>query len=242
MIQNMALALVSVLFIAAVPQLTTDPTWTLVLVALGNFGFSWFGYPMISAVTDTVIFLVLGDQKTLYGQQKVGCPIGFALAVFFTGSLMETMGAYALFVVFSACVVSLIVTVAVLHIPSPTSTLPSKTTCSSTQLQPAMDDADDQSHSSYGSVDIPNIEMSATKTTMWSLLEDVDAQRFFAVMVAMGMAIAVIQAFLFLFMQKDLGASPAMVGWLGPLGSSTEIICFFFSKQVMPNQGHKPSH
>ncbi|KAI8066513.1 major facilitator superfamily domain-containing protein [Gongronella butleri] len=253
MIQNMLLGWMAVLSIAVVPLITDNHLLALLLVSVGNFGFSWFGYPIIAAAVDTVIFMVLGDNKALYGQQKIGCPIGYGLAVFLTGMGMQFMGAYALFVVYSVCVIAFVITVAVMDLTPATKP---EDALLSTESHHLHGDESDSSASSYGSLDngrqhdhhhhhaapmeaATGVDPVAASASIWSLLRDRDAARFFAVMVTTGFAIAIVQAFLFLFMQKDLGASPALVGWLGPLGSSTEIIFFFFSKPLFAALGPK---
>jgi hypothetical protein len=41
------------LFIAFVPLLTDEMGMTMILVSLGCFGFSWFGYPVVVAAVDS---------------------------------------------------------------------------------------------------------------------------------------------------------------------------------------------
>lgn len=47
-----------------------------------------------------------------------------------------------------------------------------------------------------------------------------------------GIVLSMIVNFLFLFMSQDLHTPASWIGWTGPLGGITELICFCFSKQV----------
>ncbi|KAI8081601.1 major facilitator superfamily domain-containing protein [Halteromyces radiatus] len=268
MITNMAVSTVSVLFIAIVPYLTNEMGMTMMLVTLGCFGFSWFGYPVIAAMVDSVTFLVLGDYKELYGQQKTGCPVGYGLSVFLTGLLMESIGPYAMFPVYTFFSLSFIITVALLDftprkkspclyddIDSSSPTLLTSTTQINNTPKNSSISSSDSSTNGYGSVDTINNDMDVdieddddddevdrkqqtlSSVSMWSLLANPESCLFFLVTILMGFSIAVIQAFLFLFMRNDLHASPSMIGLLGPLGSSTEIVCFYFSKQIFTRIG-----
>ncbi|CAO3592027.1 unnamed protein product [Absidia cylindrospora] len=248
MIVNTAISILSVLFIATVPLLTNETGMTLILVSLGNFGFSWFGYPVIAAMVDSVTFLVLGDFKELYGQQKTGCPIGYGLSVFLTGLTMDWIGPYALFAIYTLFALCFIVTIAVLDFTPRKKQQEQQHSITPDSSSPTINSS---SNSSYGSVDVDTVAIEddddenngkqhqSSTSTIWSLLATPDSCQFFFVMILMGFSIAVIQAFLFLFMRNDLHASPAMIGLLGPLGSSTEIVCFFFSKQIFGRLGPK---
>ncbi|KAF7727222.1 hypothetical protein EC973_007920 [Apophysomyces ossiformis] len=155
--------------------------------------------------------MVLGDHKELYGRQKMGCPIGFGIAVFLTGFFMEEFDTtYALFGVFAACAIGCILTVALMDFT------PYRVKCSGSEEAGRSSDVD----------------ILAPPGSMWDILRSGDALQFLTVMIALGFCINVILAFLFLFIRDNLGATPALVGLLGPLGSSTEVICFFFSKEA----------
>lgn len=155
---------------------------------------------------------------------------------------MEWFGPYALFGVYTCFALSFIATVALLdftphrkpifnddssssHHPSRIGGNDTPSSYGSTDTITAIDDED-------GSDDDNEEDPKQSLPTIWSLLATPESSQFFLVVVMMGFATAIIQAFLFLFMRNDLHASPVMVGLLGPLGSSTEIVCFFFSKNV----------
>ncbi|CAO3619240.1 unnamed protein product [Mucor hiemalis] len=84
-----------------------------------------------------------------------------------------------------------------------------------------------------------DIRVTTESPTMWTLLKEPDAVQFFTYMTMMGFAIAVIQAFLFLYFENDLHGTSAMVGLFGPLGSSTEVVVFFFSKEIHQRLGSR---
>lgn len=194
--------------------LAADTEWPrIALTSLGCFGYAFFGYPVIAALVDSVILRVLADKKDLYGRQKIGVPIGFASSVFFTGLLTEKLDSlYALFIIFTIYNLAFIVTVYF------------------TNMEPFGDE--------YKQLYVNNTAMGEendeihVRPSMWTLLKDPDAVQFFTFMTWMGFCIAIVQAFLYLYFENELHGTPFMVGLFGPLGSSTEIIVFFFSKQV----------
>jgi hypothetical protein len=202
------------------------------LTSCGCFGYAFFGYPVIAALVDSVILRVLADQKDLYGRQKIGVPIGFASSVFLTGLLTEKLETlYALFIVFTVYNLAFVITVAV------------------TDLEPhyrQLEEQDDDTFT-YGSMspttasvtiedDDDNISVTKKEDiSMWLLLQEAEVIQFFTFMTMMGFSFAVAQAFLYLFFENDLHGTSAMVGLFGPLGSSTEVVCFFFSKEVCLN-------
>jgi hypothetical protein len=158
---------------------------------------------------------------------------------------MEWFGPYALFGVYTCFALSFIATVALLdftphrkpilndddyssHEPSLVQGNDTPSSYGSTNTITAINDDDDDDDDDDDNEDDPKKPLP----TIWSLLATPESSQFFLVVVMMGFATAIIQAFLFLFMRNDLHASPALVGLLGPLGSSTEIVCFFFSKRV----------
>lgn len=211
--------------IALVPFIA-DTEWTrIAFTSIGCFGYAFFGYPVIAALVDTVILRVLADKKDLYGRQKIGVPIGFASSVFFTGLLTEKLDSlYALFIIFTIYNLSFIITVWF------------------TNIEPYHDEYKPIDYRSISPVDYrstspiviqdENDEIPVSPPSMWTLLKDPDAVQFFTFMTLMGFCIAIVQAFLYLYFENDLHGTPFMVGFFGPLGSSTEIIVFFFSKQV----------
>lgn len=218
------------------PYLSETEWIRIALTSIGCFGYAFFGYPIIAALVDTVILRVLANRKDLYGRQKIGVPIGFATSVFLTGFLTEKLDSlYALFIVFSIYCLAFVITIAVIDLEP--------------HYQP-IDDIDD----TYGSMS-PTTDAAAAAAaavviedmddgicvtpdpSMWHLLQEPEAVRFFTFMTTMGFAIAVVQAFLYLFMENNLHASSTLVGLFGPLGSITEIIVFFFFKQVLHRLG-----
>ncbi|CAO3617634.1 unnamed protein product [Cunninghamella blakesleeana] len=266
MITNMLIALVSLLFIGIVPTLTEDVWNTVILVSIGCFGWSWFGYPVIASFVDSVTFLILGDYKELYGRQKIGCPIGYGLSIFLAGMTTEMFGPYAFFGVYAFFTIAFLVTVIQLNFtPHKKPTMISSTSSvSRTNSQDSNhygsfnddnennmdpihiedDDDDDDIIASNTIVssddnEMKLLEQQQQQLSIWYLLKNPDAVQFFLVMSLMGFSIAVVQAFLFIFMRNDLHASPGTIGLLGPLGSFPEAIGFFFAEQIHSRLGPK---
>jgi Na+/melibiose symporter-like transporter len=171
------------------------------------------------------VFRVLGDQRErLYGRQKMCVPVGFASSVFLTGFLIEKLGsAYALFIVFAVYNMGFIITCFFTDMEAQASS-----------YQKLDDDAED-----YGAISSEDDAITVAQETavaeeesFWDLLKQPNAKAFYAFMLMMGCSLAVIQAFLYIYFENDLHGSAAMTGLLGPLGSSTEFICFFFFKEI----------
>ncbi|KAI8640363.1 major facilitator superfamily domain-containing protein [Parasitella parasitica] len=231
MISNMLVALVCILSIGCVPYLSETEWVRITLTSIGCFGYAFFGYPVIAALVDTVILRVLANRRDLYGRQKIGVPIGFATSVFLTGFLTEKLDTlYALFAVYLVYCLGFVVTAAVIDL--------------NPHYEP-IENLDD----TYGSLspttgiddvvieDVNDGIRVTPDPSMWHLLQEPEAVQFFAYMTAMGFAIAVVQAFLYLFMENDLHAPSSLVGLFGPLGSITEVIVFFFFKHVLDRMG-----
>ncbi|ORY93364.1 major facilitator superfamily domain-containing protein [Syncephalastrum racemosum] len=224
---NMTVALVTVLCVTLVPSLTDDQTVATVLVSLCDFGFAFFGYPIIATMVDSITLRVLGDRKEqLYGRQKAFGPLGFGGSVFLTGLVMDRFGPYALFGSYAFFVISFLITAFF------------------TSFEPYAwhDDEVDHSHSSRSSsfdgtvahTDSlrSDLDKEEKPPTISDLLVCEGAARFFTVMTLLGVCMSVFFAFLTLFIGTDLHGSPALLGLLGPLGSSVEIVCFFFTKEI----------
>lgn len=198
------------------------------MTCLGCFGYAFFGYPVIAALVDSVILRVLAEKKDLYGRQKIGVPIGFASSVFLTGYLTEKLDSlYALFIVFTFYNLSFILTVWFVDVEphhfeyKPVDQVYGSTTSPILILDPPTIIISEEEH--------PPV---VTKPNMWTLLKDPNAVQFFTFVTLMGFCLAVVQAFLYLYFENDLHGTSTMVGLFGPLGSSTEIVVFFFSKEV----------
>ncbi|CEP16056.1 hypothetical protein [Parasitella parasitica] len=235
MISNMLIALVCILSIGLVPYLSETEWIRITLTSIGCFGYAFFGYPVIAALVDTVILRVLANRKDLYGRQKIGVPIGFATSVFLTGFLTEKLESlYALFAVYFVYCVGFVITAAVIDL-SPHYQPIENISDTYGSLSPPADDTDAE-------VVIEDVNDGIRATpdpSMWHLLQEPEAVQFFTYMTALGFAIAVVQAFLYLFMENDLHAPSSLVGLFGPLGSITEVIVFFFFKHVLHRMGSR---
>ncbi|KAI9470850.1 MAG: major facilitator superfamily domain-containing protein [Benjaminiella poitrasii] len=246
MITNMLIALICILSIGAVPYLSDEDWIRILLISICCFGYAFFGFPVIAALVDTVILKALANRKDLYGRQKIGVPIGFAISVFLTGLLMEKLDTpYALFIVFATSNILFVLTVWYMDFEDK----------DDKQVIFVNDNNDVKSVTEYGATSsngsssivvedehevddetvnfLKDIENDDRMTvSMWHLLKDPEACQFFYSMILVGCSIAVVLAFLYLFIETDLHGSPTLIGLLGPLGSSTELVCFFFSKEV----------
>ncbi|KAK4517049.1 FK506-binding protein 5 [Mucor velutinosus] len=239
MIRNMLIALLCILFIGLVPYLSNTEWIQIALTSMGCFGYAFFGYPIIAALVDTVILRVLAHRKDLYGRQKIGVPIGFATSVFLTGFLTEKLDSlYALFIVFTVYCLGFVITLAVVDI-NPHYYEPVETGEEVDDTYGSMSPNNNSVEQATAVVieDVNDGICATPDPSMWHLLQEPEAIQFFTFMTTMGFAIAVVQAFLYLFMENDLHASSFLVGLFGPLGSITEIIVFFFFKQVLHRLG-----
>lgn len=69
-------------------------------------------------------------------------------------------------------------------------------------------------------------------STLLELLKKPEVSLFFLTMMLMGASLNMVVSFLFIYLKQDLGASSSQVGLTGLIGSSTELIFFFYSKDV----------
>ncbi|CEP10216.1 hypothetical protein [Parasitella parasitica] len=70
-------------------------------------------------------------------------------------------------------------------------------------------------------------------TTLIQLLKKPDVSLFFLTMMLMGASLNMVVSFLFIYLKQDLGASSSQVGLTGLIGSSTELVFFFYSKDLI---------
>ncbi|KAI9496315.1 major facilitator superfamily domain-containing protein [Zychaea mexicana] len=249
---NMLIGLVFILSISLVPSITTSNSneWTITtLVSIGCLGYAFFGYPIIGTCVDCATLRVLGDRKQqLYGKMKMGCPVGFGLSVFLTGISIDLWGPYALFGIFATCVLSFVCTCLLTDLepyPWPQQRRPinnsNRTTTAAAGQHHHHDDVivygddDDDGGEVDGdndNVDDDDDDKLKSPSSIWDLATQPQAVRFFIVMTLLGIVMGNVTAFLFLFIEKDLHGSPALVGLLGPLASCTEVVCFFFAKDI----------
>ncbi|KAI7869195.1 major facilitator superfamily domain-containing protein [Spinellus fusiger] len=256
MILNTLVAIIFILSISAVPWMATNSTTTIVLVSLGCFGYSFCGYPMVAAMVDCVTLRALGEDKALYGRQKIGCPIGVSTSVFLVGSLQESFGTpYALFWVYTAYALGFIVTLVFTDLTpyhSPVDSSSPIHSCQPTHTSYSVASGQERvhgdGHATGGGADgqedgcdgedftqslLPATEhKSSVHSSMWSLFLQPTLMHFYTVVALLGFCFSAFQTYLFIFIRNDLKGTPAMIAWLGPLSGVSEIMIFFFSKQV----------
>jgi predicted MFS family arabinose efflux permease len=68
--------------------------------------------------------------------------------------------------------------------------------------------------------------------TLMELLKKPNVSLFFLTMMLMGASLNMVVSFLFIYLKQDLGATSSQVGLTGLIGSSTELLFFFYSKDV----------
>lgn len=210
------------------PSLTHNQTVATVLVSVCDFGYAFFGYPIIATMVDSITLRVLSDRKEqLYGRQKAFGPLGFGGAVFLTGLVMDRFGPYALFASYAFFVIGFLITAFF-------------TSFEPKEWQDAdFDSPDGSRRNSYSGSVTPteslrsDVDKEEKPPGLSDLLTCEGAARFFTVMTLLGICMSVFFAFLTLFIGTDLHAAPALLGLLGPLGSCMEIVCFFFTKEVI---------
>lgn len=97
-----------------------------------------------------------------------------------------------------------------------------------------------RSSSSYLAEDA-NDSPSPTPTTLMELLKQRQVFLFFLTMMLMGAALNMVVSFLFIFLTQELGASSSTVGLTGLVGSVTELLFFYYSRDVSscPTNGCK---
>lgn len=100
-----------------------------------------------------------------------------------------------------------------------------------TLLSPNAYDENEKATSSSSHLNQVILSQSGNNT-LQELILDPAVIAFLATMMLMGISFSVLHNFLMLFLREDLGASDAMLGWIGPLVLVVEIPCFFYSKEV----------
>lgn len=68
--------------------------------------------------------------------------------------------------------------------------------------------------------------------TIMELLKKPEVSLFYLTMMLMGASLNMVISFLFIYLKQDLGASSSQVGLTGLIGSSTELVFFFYSRDV----------
>ncbi|ORY96941.1 major facilitator superfamily domain-containing protein [Syncephalastrum racemosum] len=68
---------------------------------------------------------------------------------------------------------------------------------------------------------------------VWELVKQPRVILFFTTMMLMGASLNMVISFLFIFLKQDLGASSSTVGLTGLVGSFTELLFFFYSRDLI---------
>ncbi|CAG8592691.1 10904_t:CDS:2 [Funneliformis caledonium] len=87
----------------------------------------------------------------------------------------------------------------------------------------------------------PNIPTSSLSdnpsSAMKTLFTNPSVVTLLSVMLLMGIALSMSNAFLFLFLKNDLKASSTILGLTGPVSAITELLFFFYSKELISQFG-----
>ncbi|RCI03832.1 hypothetical protein CU098_007786 [Rhizopus stolonifer] len=70
-------------------------------------------------------------------------------------------------------------------------------------------------------------------SNMLDLLKRSEVSLFYLTMMLMGASLNMVTSFLFIYLKQELGASSSQVGLTGLIGSSTELIFFFYSRDLI---------
>ncbi|KAI8142802.1 major facilitator superfamily domain-containing protein [Fennellomyces sp. T-0311] len=73
---------------------------------------------------------------------------------------------------------------------------------------------------------------SSSQTSETQLFKSPRVLSFLTTTLLFGVVLSMIVNFLFLFLNRDLHTPTSWIGWTGPLGGVTELLCFCFSKQM----------
>ncbi|KAI8641084.1 major facilitator superfamily domain-containing protein [Parasitella parasitica] len=90
----------SVISLYFLPQLELDDNMVMMVATLCAFLFAFFGSP-ICALVDSAVLKLLGDQKLLYGSQRLWGSVSNGLHILFVGLLISQKGIWVPFAVFS---------------------------------------------------------------------------------------------------------------------------------------------
>ncbi|CAG8583502.1 13437_t:CDS:2 [Gigaspora rosea] len=198
--------------------------FVLVCVLFAALWFAFFGVP-VNALVDSGVLKILGDKRELYGQQRLWGSVAYGSSTLFIGLLWSAadninvvfyyfFGSAILFVICTLCTDfnqfvddSEIVTTHILAFP-PTS------------------------------LNLPTASFSNNPTSsMKALLTNPSVVTLLLVMLLMGTAFAMSNAFLLLFLNQELEASSIVLGLTGPISAIAELLFFFYSKELISQFG-----
>ncbi|KAI9484856.1 major facilitator superfamily domain-containing protein [Zychaea mexicana] len=86
----------------------------------------------------------------------------------------------------------------------------------------------------YSGVNLDEVANATQQpTSLIELLKQPHVLLFFMTMMLMGASLNMVISFLFIFLKQDLGASSSVVGLTGLVGSVTELLFFFYSRDLI---------
>ena len=82
------------------------------------------------------------------------------------------------------------------------------------------------------SIDSSYSSLEPIPTTFLELIKQPQVFLFFITMMLMGVAINMVVSFFFIFLRDELEASSTLTGMTGLVGAATELLFFFYSRDV----------
>ncbi|CAG8639800.1 21690_t:CDS:2 [Cetraspora pellucida] len=206
----------------------------MVCVLFAALWFAFFGVP-VNALVDSGVLKILGDKRELYGQQRLWGSISYGSSTLIIGLLWSAANNINFVDDFE------IIT----------------TRSNDISFKPLIsldDDNDDVASSSRSNVkfnnsstfpptslNLPTASFASNPTSsMKMLLTNPSVVTLLMVMLLMGTAFAMSNAFLLLFLNQELGASSIVLGLTGPLSAVAELLFFFYSKELISRFGLCP--
>ncbi|ORE02647.1 hypothetical protein BCV72DRAFT_186080, partial [Rhizopus microsporus var. microsporus] len=198
-------------------------------VTITSICFAFFGVP-VGPLVDGGVLKILGRHKDQYGRQRMFGSISFGVASSLVGFITEwTSDMNAIFYIYALSAICFILVAGNTQFKSERSPRPYyyRTSSSSSKVptaatssaRPKMTRSDSVKPSHYNE-----------PSNMIELLKRSEVSLFYLTMMLMGASLNMVTSFLFIYLKQELGASSSQIGLTGLIGSSTELIFFFYSR------------
>ncbi|CAG8786647.1 10548_t:CDS:2 [Gigaspora margarita] len=237
--------------------------FVLVCVLFAALWFAFFGVP-VNALVDSGVLKILGDKRELYGQQRLWGSIAYGSSTLFIGLLWNAadninvvfyyfFGSAILFVICTLCTDfnqfvdnSELVTTRSVKFNNGSVINMSPHIGESDGDDSSIDEDDDEMlvpdldilAFPPTSLNLPTASFSNNPTSsMKALLTNPSVVTLLLVMLLMGTAFAMSNAFLLLFLNQELEASSIVLGLTGPISAIAELLFFFYSKELISQFG-----
>ncbi|CAG8569708.1 4085_t:CDS:2 [Paraglomus brasilianum] len=196
--------------------------------------FAFFGIP-VNALVDSGVLKILGDKKELYGEQRLWGSVSYGLCTFFVGILISASSIDAVFILFYISAIFFGLSVLFTDFNSASASNPTSRPLSTysyrapTAFKPLID-IDDSDNDAGRSSHKPS-------SAVMVLITNPSVATLLVTMLLMGTAMAICNAFLLIFLSEDLKASSTVLGLTGPMSAITELLFFFYSKDLISRFG-----